>query len=660
MTNTMTANRKCRFFLSFIIVLYATCIDGQERPKMERFLTIKPTSANFGAEGGSKTFTVSASGTWKISSNSRSWIHLSKDGNSLNLRVDENSETSSRSGSFELVAGEKKVSVSVSQSGSDISLSVSSDDIYFNASGGTKTITVTSNGTWLIGSNTTSWGYVSKSGNQLSIRADKNNSSSQRSGSVVIKAGSKEKRVYISQSGSSVSQSSLTVSSDNLQFDSYGGTKTITITSSGAWQIGTNIASWGHLTRSGNQLSIKIDRNNNTTSRSDWFTVKMGSKEKRINVSQSGSSPNLSVSSENLSFSSVGGTQTLTISTNGTWQIGTNTASWGHLTKNGNQLCVKIDRNSSKDSRTDWFSVKAGSIEKKIRISQEGTLSSLSVSSDNLSFSSYGGSQTITVNSNRDWNVSLGTASWGHLSKYGNSLSVRVDRNKKKTSRADYFKIKADDKEVRVNISQSGRYRRSFNHAVDNYVGGISVGYIQKQWEYNEGGEKTKVGVFEDDKYLQGIQAGIRIDPQFGAGFGLNTGVFYEYCWAKSKNNHDEYGSYDLSYKEHGLYMPLHLKFTMNFSKWFRLSFYGGAGLNYVLSGKAYLDADRDSYNWNVFKEEVYWKKFNAMLEYGASLRINAIQFDFTMSQGLTNWPEDSDYKIKVGRPMSVSATICF
>ena len=627
---------------------------------MERFLTVKPTSASFGADGGSKTFTVSASGTWKVSSNSRSWIHLTKEGNTLNLRVDENVGTSSRSGSFELVAGEKKVRVSVTQSGGDISLFVSSDDMYFNASGGTKTITVTTNGTWQIATNTTSWGHVSKSGNQLSIRADKNNSSSQRSGSVVIKAGNNEKRVYISQSGSSVSQRNLMVSSDNLQFDSYGGTKVITISSNGSWQIGTNIASWGHLTKNGNQLSIKIDRNTNTSSRSDWFTVKAGNKEKRINISQVGSSASLSVSSENLSFSSDGGTRTITIATNETWQIGTTTASWGHVTKSGNQLSVRIDKNTNKDPRSDWFSIKAGNLEKKIRISQEGMQSFLSVSSENLSFSSYGGSRTITVNSNKDWRVSVGTASWGHLTKYGNSLSVRVDRNKKKASRTDYFNLKADDKEVRVNISQSGRSRSPFNHAVDNYVGGLSVGYIQKQWEYNVDGEKTKMGVFENDKYLQGIQAGIRIDPQFGAGFGMNSGLFYEYCWAKSDALYDEYGSYHLKYKEHGLYLPLHLKFTMNFSKWFQLSVFGGAGLNYVISGKAYLDDDGDSYDWNVFKEEDDWKRFNTMLEYGASLRINAIQFDFTMSQGITNWSESNDYKIKVGRPMSVSATICF
>lgn len=382
--NTMTANRKCRFFFSFIIVLYATCIYSQERPKMERFLTVKPTSASFGAEGGSKTFTVSASGTWKISSNSRSWIHLSKDGNSLNLRVDENSGISSRSGSFELVAGEKKVRVSVTQSGGDVSLSVSSDDMYFNASGGTKTVTVTTNGTWQIGSNTTSWGHVSKNGNQLSIRADRNNSSSQRSGSIVIKAGNKEKRVYISQSGSSVSQSNLTVSSDNLSFSSTGGSQSITISASETWNIGTNTASWGHLTKNGNQLSVRVDQNTKTSSRTDWFSVKAGNKEKRINITQSGSSTTLSVSSEELSFNSSGGSQTIVISANDTWNIGTNTASWGHLTKDGNLLRVTIDQNNNTSSRSDWFTIKSGNYEKRINITQSGQTTSTISKSANI------------------------------------------------------------------------------------------------------------------------------------------------------------------------------------------------------------------------------------------------------------------------------------
>ena len=471
----MMVNEGKKFFLSTIVVFFSLLVYGQERPKMDRFLTIKPTSASFNAAGGSKTFTVSASGTWKISSSKGSWMHLSKNDNTLKVRVDENTGTSSRSGSFELTSGEKSVRVSVIQAGGEISLSVSSENVSFGSSGGTKTITVTTNGSWQIGTSTASWGHLTRNGNQLSIRIDRNSNTTSRTDWFTVKAGNKEKRINISQSASSTTSTNLTVSLENLQFDSSGGTKTITISSNGSWQIGTSTASWGHLTRNGNQLSIRIDRNSNTTSRTDWFTVKAGNKEKRINISQSGNSTttaNLIVSSDNLQFDSYGGTKSITISSDDSWQIGVRTASWGHLTKSGDKISIKIDRNANSTSRSDWFTVKAGNVEKKIRITQEGMQSSLSVSSEKLSFSSYGGSQTITVKSNKDWHVSVGTLPWGHLKKYGNSLYVSVNKNRKKTSRTDYFKLKAGDQEVKVDISQNGRYRSPFNHAVDNYIGG--------------------------------------------------------------------------------------------------------------------------------------------------------------------------------------------
>lgn len=202
---------------------------------------------------------------------------------------------------------------------------------------------------------------------------------------------------------------------------------------------------------------------------------------------------------------------------------------------------------------------------------------------------------------------------------------------------------------------------RKFNQAQDNFFGGVSVGYIQKQWTIEENGEKEKCGLFDDDKYLQGIQAGFRIDPQFGGGLGINTGLFYEYCWAKSDDMNNSYGTYHYTYEEHGLYLPLHLKFTMNFNKWFQLSLYGGAGFNYVLSGNAYLRSDGDTYDSeNVFSEEEDWKKFNMMLEYGISIRIKAVQIDFTQSHGLNNWSDTDGVKMKQGRPLSISVTYCF
>lgn len=655
---TMITNKSLKFFILVVVVLKTIGMYSQGKPVLERFLTVKPNSASFGAGGGTKTFTVNSSGSWKITSAMKPWVHISKNGNALELRVDENTGVSPRLCSIELISGEKSVSIPIKQEG-DRPLSISANKIVFNSSGGTKAITVQTNDTWQISSNTNSWIRVSKHGNQLSLSAKENNSTSQRSGTIVIKAGNKEKAVNISQRGN---QLNLSVSSDELKFDSYGGTKTITVTSNSTWQIGKNVASWAHLTKNGNQLTIKVDCNTNASSRTDWLSIRMGSKEKRINVSQTGSSLNFSVSSENLNFGSSGGNQTIVVTTNGNWEIGTNTASWAHLTTSGNQIYVKVDQYSGTAYRSDSFSVKVGNQEKRIHILQEGIRPTLSVSSDKLNFSSDGGLQTIFVNSNMEWSLSLGTALWVHLSKDGNKLSVRVNRNKNKTSRAYYFILKSGDKKVVVHIYQNAKYYKSFNHKVDNYIGGISAGYIKKQWEYSMDGKmRETMGVFGDDKYLQGIQAGIRIDPQFGAGFGINTGLFYEYCWADGKKYQNRKRGSEFSYKEHGLYLPLHLKFTMNFSKYFQMSVYGGAGINYVMSGKLNVDDGRYSYEKNVFQEENSgWTRVNTMVEYGASLRIKAVQFDLTLSRGLTDWPEKNGCEVKQSRPLSLSTTICF
>lgn len=188
----------------------------------------------------------------------------------------------------------------------------------------------------------------------------------------------------------------------------------------------------------------------------------------------------------------------------------------------------------------------------------------------------------------------------------------------------------------------------------------LSFGYIQKQWVFEEDGTKEKCGLFDDAKYNNGIQAGIRVDPQFGAGFGMNSGLFYEYCWDKSNEEYDEYGTYHYTYEEHGIYMPVHLKFTMNFSKWFQLSIYGGIGMNYVFAGNLYLRDNGETYGKeDIFSEEEDFSRFNLMLEYGASIRIRGIQFDFNLSRGLTNWSDTAGTKITQNRPLNLSVTFC-
>ena len=464
-------------------------------------------------------------------------------------------------------------------------------------------------------------------------------------------------------------KSDLSISSDSLIFESTEGMQFVEVKSDKEWVIDTISCSWVTLSRNGSRLDIKIDRNLEAEPRSARVVIKSGNIFKRISISQLGSSlvfSELSLSPDNLIFNSSGGTQTINVSTNDSWYIGTAVASWGHLSKNGNDLIIEVEPNKSTDSRKDWFSVKTRSEEKIIKISQEGVSSYLTVSSDKLNFNSLGGTQNISVNSNRDWDISLKTAPWGHLYRNGNVLTVSVDKNENKTQRSDCFKLKADETEVQVNISQEGyssqepNSKRTFNQAYDNDDWGISVGYIQKQWEYNLAGNIWKTGPFNDDNKLRGIQAGVRYAPQFWYGIGINTGLFYEYCWEANWITYVNSKSYNRSYKEHGIYIPLHLKYTMNFSEWLQFSLFGGLGLNYIISGKAYLKNDKEYRTWDVFYEDRDWHRLNFMLEYGASIKVKSFQIDISRSKGITNWAGIKDYRLKVGRPLSVSLTYFF
>ena len=78
------------------------------------------------------------------------------------------------------------------------------------------------------------------------------------------------------------------------------------------------------------------------------------------------------------------------------------------------------------------------------------------LSTESLHYADSGSSQTITVTSNGSWNISLGAASWVHLTPSGNTLIVRVDKNYSSDRRTDFFKLKSGNIERRVNIYQAG------------------------------------------------------------------------------------------------------------------------------------------------------------------------------------------------------------
>lgn len=115
----------------------------------------------------------------------------------------------------------------------------------------------------------------------------------------------------------------------------------------------------------------KIDRSRQDKRESTKTISKSVSKSTKSNNSPTKSSY-LEISSQSISFGSEGGTKTITVSSNISWNISVNPASWGHLTRNGNTLTLNVDANTGTSSRTDYFTIKSGSIEKRVNISQNG------------------------------------------------------------------------------------------------------------------------------------------------------------------------------------------------------------------------------------------------------------------------------------------------
>ena len=100
------------------------------------------------------------------------------------------------------------------------------------------------------------------------------------------------------RTGGNYSNSSrLDLSTDSLHFTSSSGSRTITVTTNGTWDISVDAASWAHLSQSGSNLTVRVDQNYSSDSRSDYFKLKSGDKEKRIDIYQSGSSSASSSSS---------------------------------------------------------------------------------------------------------------------------------------------------------------------------------------------------------------------------------------------------------------------------------------------------------------------------------------------------------------------------
>ena len=318
-------------------------------------------------------------------------------------------------------------------------------------------------------------------------------------------------------------QYTLSVTPTSLSFEATGGTRTITVTSNTTWTISENPASWGHLTRSGNTLTLRVDANTSAQSRTDYFTIKAGTKEQRVNISQVSSStttPAAQIKSIAISHNRTlddGKGMIIYVSFNVQNMKGKKGRavayfydndgnrikdSNGKYNTSGSNVCTFKDitpryDNSRYDSlelkipyselhqmgtytRTLKFSISIW--DKSVTPSNEITSSSFTTfsftpttepyltldgSSSNKTkyFSESGGRETYSVKTSAISYETWGVPSWCRIeNKSSSSFTLVCEPNTTSTPRSDYMKVKADGKEIRIDIKQDGQSKGAIVH----------------------------------------------------------------------------------------------------------------------------------------------------------------------------------------------------
>lgn len=139
------------------------------------------------------------------------------------------------------------------------------------------------------------------------------------------------------------------------------------------------------------------------------------------------------------------------------WTYSTNYPNWISLTKAGNQLTITCDKNATDQTREGYITISSdiGNISKRIHITQ--IKDNLSVSYNDLRFSSNGGTQSIYVDSNINWDVDSYYYNWFDADKDGDKVRIECSPNESVDTRSGKFTIRSENGEtVTVSLMQNG------------------------------------------------------------------------------------------------------------------------------------------------------------------------------------------------------------
>lgn len=414
----------------------------------------------------------------------------------LRIDVQPNTLSVSRTGHIELATDTHTATLTVTQRPAGISSTLT--ELYFAQQGGTKSIgTVTSDAPWTA-QTSNEWLSLSPSrseagSRQVTVTAAANNSLQSRTGYIyLILSDENKQEIKVEQEGIQFS-----VSNTSFSYPSSGGEKVFTVNTNAHWIFsyagtqGGDLPDWLSLSPSEGvgttEVTLKAARNPNDTSRSTTLVLRPSAVNAPVTLSVTQEALEFEVTGDALNFGSKGGSMPLQITTNSEWVAAVDPTYWFSVTPSSGTgsgtITVTATPNTDKDTRHGKLTVFCGDVFHEFDIVQQGTW--LDISSDMLHFTSRGGSETLSVSTDKSWTATA-DEDWITLSpsegKGDVALTVTAADNPSVDSRLSFFTLTTSDgMTVSAFVEQDARYltveteRVTFGNAGGNQTVNLST-----------------------------------------------------------------------------------------------------------------------------------------------------------------------------------------
>lgn len=328
-------------------------------------------------------------------------------------------------------------------------------------------ITVKSNIEWQAYTNANWINLITTNGNpgETSLKFQvSENSSTDRSGNIVISCPGLEEYIYILQKAGDI-----TAELETITFDKDFGNKTFKIQSTTSWYatVSEYSTSWISITPTSgsageNEITVSVTKNASESARNGYIYLNINEDQKlSIPVEQGGISLSAELSETFVNSST--GELTLAVYCNDSWELILPDWIKSETTEGEGDANIRLtyeDNDSTEDRKGDIIvQIKGNSINRTFTITQKGK--EFSSSEKELSFNSTGGTASVeisaddswTATTNEDW-ISISPASGTGSS----NISITVQDNPSISERNGNVKFTFLSKEINLAITQYGKY----------------------------------------------------------------------------------------------------------------------------------------------------------------------------------------------------------